>query len=80
LFDFLFFIVLILLATIQARLNKYVVEHLEQTLIDFDLITMAHLDNYQVDYDVTLDKLQSAYGLSDQKIIRVWLSFLMMLP
>ncbi|KAJ1420844.1 Pectinesterase inhibitor domain [Sesbania bispinosa] len=60
-------IVSILLATSQARLNKYVVEQLIQTMVNLDPTTKTHLEKCQVDYDVTLDKLQSAYRLSDKK-------------
>lgn len=60
-------VVSILLATAQARLNKYVLEQLLQTTVGLDPAAKAHLQKCQVDYDVTLDKLKSAYHLSDQK-------------
>ena len=58
-------IVSILLATAQARLNKYVVEQLVQTVVD--PMTLLHLGKCEMDYDVTLEKLQDAYRLSDHK-------------
>ncbi|MED6122847.1 hypothetical protein PIB30_043690 [Stylosanthes scabra] len=61
-------IVSILLATAQARMNEYVVEHLMQSVDDprtKDVLSMC-----DVDYGVTLKKLQDAYVLSDNKDYR----------
>ncbi|KAK7329620.1 hypothetical protein VNO77_23790 [Canavalia gladiata] len=60
-------IVSILLATSQARLNKYVVEQLVQTMVDLDSISKIHLEKCQMDYDVTLQNLRDAFRLSHQK-------------
>lgn len=58
----------ILLATAQARFNKYVVKQLVQTMVDLDdPTTKTHLDKCHMGYDVTLYKLKSAYRLSHQK-------------
>ncbi|MED6134593.1 hypothetical protein PIB30_038385 [Stylosanthes scabra] len=61
-------IVSILLATAQARMNKYVVEHLMQSVDDPR--TKNVLSMCDMDYGVALKKLQDAYVLSDHKDYR----------
>jgi len=68
-------VVSILLPTTQAILNRYVIEQLMQIMVDLDSNKISHLENFQVNYDVTLDKSQFAYHLYQiRNIIRVWLS------
>ncbi|KAK1591776.1 hypothetical protein Q3G72_013541 [Acer saccharum] len=62
-------VITIILATEQARLNKYVVDQLlhggDQG--DQDDVAKNDLSNCLSDYTVTLGKLQGAYRLSDNK-------------
>ncbi|KAK3190049.1 hypothetical protein Dsin_029610 [Dipteronia sinensis] len=60
-------VITIVLATEQAKLNKYVVDRLLHGGDQGDDVAKNDLSNCLSDYTVTLGKLQGAYRLSDNK-------------
>ncbi|CAK7326263.1 unnamed protein product [Dovyalis caffra] len=60
-------IITVMSATAQARLNKYIVKSILQN--ENDGVTKDKLSTCQIDYEVTLGKLKSAYRSS---YIRAW--------